>query len=250
MPHEQMTAAQVATYLAMDMREVVKLASRQQIPCRKLGGGKSPNDRFRFIKSDIDHWIETQMHTLNRQRLASISKSVSDHHGLDASGMLLCSSIPDGGLDIPMHARTREATIRELVDVADRAGLVYLKSELIDEVREREDVCSTALIPGVALPHPHHPVEYDIVESFVVVGLTHSGIPFGAPDGSLTRLFFLVCCKDERTHLHLLARLAQMLHTPGVVDELMEADNAVELMQILHKCESDIVSSESQASEE
>ncbi|MDP6544882.1 MAG: PTS sugar transporter subunit IIA [Phycisphaerae bacterium] len=245
MPHEPMTASQVATYLAMDLREVVKLASRGQIPCRKLGGDKSPSDRFRFIKSDVDHWIENQMHTLNRQRLASISKAVSDHHGLDAEGMLLCSSIPEGGLDVPMHARTREATIRELVDVADRAGMVHLKSDLLDEVREREDVCSTALIPGVALPHPHHPVEYDIVESFVVVGLTHSGIPFGAPDGSLTRLFFLVCCKDERTHLHLLARLAQMLHTPGVLDELMGADGPEELMSTLQNCERTIVSAQS-----
>ena len=243
MPHEQMNATQVASYLAMDLREVVKLASRGQIPCRKLGGDKSPNDRFRFIKSEIDHWIENQMHTLNRQRLASIAKAVSDHHGLDSEGMLLCSSIPDGGLDVPMHARTREATIRELVDVADRAGMVHLKADLLDEVREREDVCSTALIPGVALPHPHHPVEYDIVESFVVVGLTHSGIPFGAPDGSLTRLFFLVCCKDERTHLHLLARLAQMLHTPGVLDELTAADGPEELMKTLQRCEKAIVSS-------
>jgi PTS system nitrogen regulatory IIA component len=139
----------------------------------------------------------------------------------------------------------REATIRELVDVADRAGMVYLRAELIDEIREREDVCSTALIPGVALPHPRHPVEYDIVDSFVVVGLTHSGIAYGAPDGSLTRLFFLVCCKDERTHLHLLARLAQMLHTPGVLDDLLDADCPEELMETLHACEAKIVSDES-----
>ena len=237
MPHEQMNASQVAAYLAMDLREVIKLASRGQIPCTKVGGDKAPKDRFRFIKSEIDHWIETQMHTLNRERLASIAKSVSDHHGLDSEGMLLCSHIPADGLDVPMHARTREATIRELVDVADRAGMVYLRDELVEEVRERENVCSTALIPGVAIPHPRHPVEYDIVESFVVVGLTHSGIPFGAPDGSLTRLFFLVCCKDDRTHLHLLARLAQMLHSPGVMDDLMAADSPDELMGILRKCE-------------
>jgi len=41
------------------------------------------------------------------------------------------------------------------------------------------------LIPGVALPHPRHPLPYDIAASFVVVGLTGAGIPFGAEDGSL-----------------------------------------------------------------
>ncbi|MBT3198437.1 MAG: PTS transporter subunit EIIA [Phycisphaerales bacterium] len=244
MPHEQMTASQVATYLAMDMRDVIKIASRDQIPCQKIGGDKAPRDRYRFIKSDIDHWVENQVHTLDRERLSGISKGVSEHHGLDSDGMILCSHIPDGGLDVPMHARTREATIRELVDVADRAGMVYLRAELIEEIRQREEMCSTALIPGVAMPHPRHPVEYDIADSFVVVGLTHSGIPFGAPDGSLTRLFFLVCCKDERTHLHLLARLAQMLHTPGVMDELLHADNPEELLDALKKCEEKIVRDE------
>jgi len=247
MPHEQMNANQVAMYLAMDLREVVKLASRGQIPCKKVGVDKAPADRFRFVKSEIDHWIEMQMCTLNRSRLASIEKGVSEHHGFDSEGMVLCPRIPPDGLDVPMHAKTREAAIRELIEVADRAKMVYLKDELLAEVRGREEMCSTSLVPGVALPHPRRPLEYDIVESFVVVGLTHSGIPFGAPDGSLTRLFFLVCCKDESTHLHLLARLAQMLHMPGVIDELMASESPDELLSILHRSEDAIVSSAADA---
>ena len=110
-------------------------------------------------------------------------------------------------------------------------------AELVDEIREREEICSTALIPGVALPHPRHPVEYDIVDSFVVVGLTHSGIAFGAPDGSLTRLFFLVCCKDDRTHLHVLARLGQMLHDPEVIGELTATEDPDLLREALARHE-------------
>ena len=40
-------------------------------------------------------------------------------------------------------------------------------------------------------------------------------------DGSLTRLFFLICCKDESTHLHVLARLATMLHDQADVEDLI-----------------------------
>ncbi len=232
MPHEQMNERQVADYLHMDLRELSKLASRGAIPCRKTARG------FVFRKGDVEHWVEAQMHQLPRHRLAGIEKGVSRHHGFDHEAMLVAPLIPPGGLAAPLKARTREAVLRGMVDLADRAGMVYAHDELLEEVRDRETLCSTALAPGVAMPHPRHPLPYGIAASFVVVGLTQSGVPFGAADGSLTRLFFLICCKDDRTHLHVLARLAQMLHEDSAmgvspVEQLTQALSPDELREIL-----------------
>jgi PTS system nitrogen regulatory IIA component len=141
--------------------------------------------------------------------------------------------IPPDGLAVPLDARTRDAVIRRLVALAERNELVYSRDVLIDEIRRREELCSTALAPGVAVPHPHRPVPYDIGESFVVVGLTASGIPFGAEDGSLTRLFFLACCKDDRTHLHVLARLARMLYDRGAIERMLAASDEKQLGEVL-----------------
>jgi len=226
MPHEEMNEQQVAAYLHMDLREVSKLASRGQIPCRKVGGV------FRFTKSDVDHWIERQMHELPAERLEKIEKGVRTHHGYDHEE-LLSELIPPGGVAAPLEAKTREAVLRRLVDLADAAERVYSREDLLREVRQREDLCSTGLLPGVAIPHPRHPAPYDIAESFVVVGLTPSGVPFGAEDGSLTRLFFLVCCKDELTHLHVLARLARILHEAKTIDEFLHAETPEELRESL-----------------
>jgi hypothetical protein len=71
----------------------------------------------------------------------------------------------------------------------------------------------------------------------VVAGLTPSGIPFGAQDGTLTRLFFLICCKDDRTHLHVLARLGRMLQERRDIDRLLEASTPEELRDILRELE-------------
>jgi PTS system nitrogen regulatory IIA component len=226
-----MDERQVAAYLHMDLREVVKLASRGRIPCRKVRG------QFQFHKSDVDHWVETQMHALGRRRLAKIEEGVSAHHGFDAAALLVGPLIPRGGLAVPLKAKTRDAAIRGLADLACAAELVYDKDLLVREIREREELCSTALVPGVALPHPRHPLPYDIAASFVTVGLTSSGIPYGAADGSLTRLFFLICCKDDRTHLHVLARLGQMLHERPAVDELLSAESAEQLAAMLRRRE-------------
>lgn len=231
MPHEQMTEPQVAAYLHLDVREVSKLASRGGIPCRKIRGKRV------FVKSDVDHWVEQRMHTLSKEQLAGIAEGVSAHHGFDPHAPLVGPMIPPDGLAVPLAARTRDAVLRALVDLACTARLVLDRGHLIEEVRSREKLCSTVVAPGVALPHPRHPMPYDIEASFIVAGITPGGIPFGAPDGSLTRLFFLICCKDDRTHLHVLARLAQMLHEPSAIDEMLAARDGKKLRGILHRWE-------------
>lgn len=227
MPGEVMNEQQVAAYLHLDVREVIKLASRGQIPCRKVAGG------FHFRKGQLDHWVESQMSRLGKDRLAKIEKGVSAHHGFDHNSPVVWPLIPPEGLAVPLAARTSEGVLRDLVDLAERAGLVYARHELLQEIRRREELCSTAVAPGVALPHPRYPLPYDIAASFVVAGLSPGGIPFGAEHGGLTRLFFLICCKDDRTHLHVLARLGRMLHDRSSIDRLLAAADADQLRQTI-----------------
>ena len=231
MPHEQMNEKQVAAYLHMDLWDVQKLSSRGKLPCRKVRG------KFVYSKGDVDHWVEAQMHELDALRLEKIEKGVSAHHGFDHEGLLVWPMIPPSGAVYPLRATSRDAVIRSLVDLAVKAELVLDRDKLIQQVREREELCSTAIVPGVALPHPRHPLPYDITASFVVVGLTSSGIPYGAADGSLTRLFFLICCKDDRTHLHVLARIGRMLQNQAVIDRLLESQSGGELRELLHETE-------------
>ncbi len=236
MPHEEMNEKQVAAYLHVDLKEVRKLASRGQVPCRKIRG------EFRFRKGDVDHWVATQIPKLDKNRLAKIEKGVSKHHGFDAGELLICPMIPDGGIAVPLQAKTSGSVIRSLVQLADDCELVYSREDLLKEVLNREEMCSTAMMPRIALPHPRHPVPYDIAEGFVAVGVTSSGVPFGAEDGSLTRMFFLICCKDERTHLHVLARLAQILHNDETVAGLIDSEDEQEFRQILLAAEKAVIS--------
>ena len=177
------------------------------------------------------------MHDLDRERLRGIEKGVSRHHGMPENEMMIWPLVPLNGVVYPLKATSRDSVIRNLVKVADDAGLVYAKDELLTEIKSREDLCTTALIPGVALPHPRHPLPYDIAQSFIIVGLTASGVPYGAKDGSQTRLFFLICCKDDRTHLHVLSRIGGMLHDPSAIEALLTAQSSLELGQKLEELE-------------
>src|SRR5206468_3412722 len=71
-----------------------------------------------------------------------------------------------------------------------------------------------------------HALSGALGESIIAFGRTLSGIPFGAPKRQLSDLFFLVLCRDARTHLHVLARLGRIIQLPGFLDELRSAEDS------------------------
>jgi PTS system nitrogen regulatory IIA component len=73
-------------------------------------------------------------------------------------------------------------------------------------------------------------------------GRTLSGIPFGAPQGELTDLFFLICCRDDRTHLRVLARLTRLILRPGFLDSLRETETAAESYEKIVQAEQELLS--------
>ena len=78
----------------------------------------------------------------------------------------------------------------------------------------------------MAIPHPRAPLPDAIGESILAFGRTFSGIPFGAPGRRLTDLFFLVLCRDSRTHLQVLARLGRLIQDPEFLEALRGTDDS------------------------
>jgi PTS system nitrogen regulatory IIA component len=117
---------------------------------------------------------------------------------------------------------------------------VYDPQAILEAIRQREEVRSTALPSGVAIPHPHRPLPAALGESLVAYGRTTSPIPFGAPNGNLTDIFFLVCCRDDRTHLRVLARLSRLLLRPDFLDQLRAAETPQQTWEVIHRAEQDL----------
>jgi len=103
-------------------------------------------------------------------------------------------------------------------------------------MRQREEQGSTALEGGVAIPHCR-PLPNLLGDNIVAYGRTVARIPFGAAHGGLTDIFFLVCCRDNRTHLQVLARLSRLLRRPGFVHDLRAAETVAETLQVIEAAE-------------
>jgi PTS system nitrogen regulatory IIA component len=232
MASEMMDMGQLAAYLQRDVREVGKLASRGHLPGHKVGG------QWRFHRAEINHWIETQLPVYNDKQLAALETAGGTDEPLLAG--LLCEAC----MAVPLLAATRASVLKELVNLAEQSWQVYDPAAILEAVRQREDLMTTALPQGVAIPHPRRPLPAALGESVMAFGRTASGIPFGAPHGALTDIFFLVCCRDDRTHLRVLARLTRLLTRPGFVDELRAAQTPAEAYEKITAAERELLPSE------
>lgn len=224
MGHEMMDLEQLAVYLHRDLREVTKLASRGHLPGHKVGG------QWRFATAEINHWLETTMHSFDDRQLSALERG-----GMrgGVSEPLLADLLSEATIAAPLPASTRASVLREMVTLAEQSWQVYNPEAILEAIRQREELASTALMSGVALPHPRRPLPTALGESVMAFGRTSTGIPFGGPGGSLTDCFFLVCCRDDRTHLKVLTRLARILLRPGFVDELRARETPRDIHQLL-----------------
>lgn len=236
MPYRTMSLGEFAAHVGVDEREVRRLAERGKLPGNKLAG------QWRFNRARVTEWLQQEMHTLDETRLIAIERSMGANRGRAVSDVdiVVTDLIGLDGVAIALQARTRASVLRELVKLADRTGLLYDGKGLFEAVEQREALCSTALPSGIAIPHPRQPMPYVSAEPLICVARLSRGIGFGAPDGKLTRLFFLICCHDDRNHLHVLARLMRILDE-GTIDRILYADTAEELLKILIEKEKKVV---------
>jgi nitrogen PTS system EIIA component len=229
---ETLDINQLAAYLSRDAREVGKLANRGMLPGRKVGG------EWRFARAEINHWLESRLHEYTEAELEALESA----HTEGVEEPLLANLLSEERIAVPLPASTRSSVLRELVKVAESAWFVYDPDAIHQAICEREEMGSTALPSGVAIPHSHRPQGPGVLgESLLVFGKTGRGIPFNGPRGSLTDLFFLVCCTDDRTHLRVLARLARLMLREGLIDQLRSTETPAEAYELLTTAERELL---------
>jgi PTS system nitrogen regulatory IIA component len=230
MGNETLDLAQLASLLRRDQRELSKLASRGQLPGRKVGGD------WRFARADIRQWIETEMPGFDDAQLKRLEEA-----NPDPVEPLLTNLLAPDSVEVPLQARTPSSVTRAMVRLAEQSWQVYDPEAVLGAVRAREEMASTALENGVALLHPRRPLPNALGESVLAFGRTAGGIPFGGPRSRLTDLFFLICCRDDRTHLRVLARLSRLMLRPGFLETLRAAETSADALQVIRSTEAELL---------
>lgn len=236
MPYRTFGVDEVAKYLHLGRQDIEHLVKNQEIPFEKTG------DRLVFRKVNIDAWASRRILGLEGKRLVEYHQKASQEtRSVRAHEAILPELIRPGFINPALPAKTKASTIREMVKLAVSTGRVNDPDALRSGIEEREELCSTGLPGGLALLHTRHPEAYLVESPFIVLGRTVQEIPFGAPDGQATNLFFLLGTPDDRLHLHTLARICLMAQRTRVLDLLRTAVDAEEMYRVLLEAEEEVL---------
>jgi len=242
MPHRIFSVEEAAEYLHLTAADVQQRVKDKEIPFEKRG------DRVVFWKKDIDMWASQRILGFSEHKLVEYHhKSTRGTRELLPEGAILPDLLEHGAVDSAMKAKTKASVLRELVGLAEKTWQVSDARELLSSLEAREQLCSTGVPGGLALPHPRFQQTYLFESSFIVVGRSIQEIHFGAPDGHPTDLFFLICCKDDRLHLHALARLCLMAVKTDVLARLRQAPDAGAMRDVLFEAEQQVLTDRKQS---
>ena len=149
--------------------------------------------------------------------------------------MLLTELLTLDRVRVPVLAHDKPGVLRELVQLlVERSGGDF--KDILGAVLEREDVLSTGIGFGIAIPHAKSPT---VTELGLVCGASAVPIPFDALDGEPVRLFFLLVGPESAAgqHVKALSRIARVVRRESVREALLKAQSPEEFYQIIKDAE-------------
>ena len=138
-----------------------------------------------------------------------------------------------------VEAGTKEGVIREMAQALVDAGRIAAADMdgIVKAIMKREDLGSTGIGRGVAVPHTKHPGVSRLVGT---VAVSPEGIDFESLDGEPVQLFFLLVSPPDRPgdHLRALENISRQLRDDSFCRLLKAAKGPVEIQQLLEEADS------------
>jgi PTS system nitrogen regulatory IIA component len=104
------------------------------------------------------------------------------------------------------------------------------KNALLQALIDREELTSTGIGNGVAIPHPRTPLAETLTTPQITTCFLSRAIDFHAVDDRPVFVLFLLISDSVQTHLHLLSRLAYGLRDKSFIDVLKTKPDAASLL--------------------
>lgn len=226
-----LTVEEVSRFLGMGIAETSRLLDKSSITARMVAGVP------RYQTQEVYRWMENLVGSSAVDRLRAVDVAASRGSGFDPGGAFLSEMLSPGRVFADLPANTRPSLLRHLSRLACSTGLVYDEKGLHDLLEDRERAASTAVMDRVAFPHPARMSELYTEGDLLLLVRTSRPLPYGAPMGRLTSLFFLLLFRDPVAHIHVLARLAGLLRRSTLADDLVHAETVEDMAMLIQTAE-------------
>ncbi|MBO7486856.1 MAG: PTS sugar transporter subunit IIA [Spirochaetaceae bacterium] len=213
MEDDILTIEEVARYLRVSERTVYDWAQKGEIPSGKIG------TVWRFKKSEIEKWVN--------DRLSSSEKPALQNQQIQVKNILSPDRI------VFLNHSTKHDALLALADVLSTAPQIKATQELSVEILKREELMSTAIGRGIAIPHVRLSSVTDLV---MAVGISKVDIiDFQTFDDTPVRLLFMIAAayNQHTYYLQTLSYFSNRLKNQELRDALLEVENPMDAYKLL-----------------
>ena len=132
-----------------------------------------------------------------------------------------------------LESEEREKVLKEMVGFLKERNRITKEKELYEKLIQREQLGSTAIGDGVAIPHCKMK---GIKDPIVMLAVSAKGVNFHSLDGKPSHLFFLVASSPDNPSLNLqiLAAIAHLVRKANsLLKKALEAKNISDILEII-----------------
>jgi PTS system fructose-specific IIA component/PTS system nitrogen regulatory IIA component len=137
-----------------------------------------------------------------------------------------------------LTAGDKEGVVYELVGALVDAGSIQEdeRDSIVKAIMNREELGSTGIGRGIAVPHTKHPSVDQLVGT---VGVSIDGVDFNSLDGEKVQLLFLLVSPPDRPgdHLRALENISRQLRDDTFCRFLKQSKNAEDIQQLLEEAD-------------
>ena len=211
--------ADVARRLDLPVSTIERWIRQGRIPARLQ------RDEVLFDLRELQEWARRR--NLVLQDSTHSGPAPSEQAGPDTTDLL--AAVRRGGVHAGIAGDDLASVFKAavaVVPIADEHRALLLQSLL-----EREELASTGIGNGVAIPHPRSPLQQAIDQPLVTTCFLHEPLDLDAVDGQPVFVLFLLLSPAVKVHLPLLSQLAYLLRDQGFVSFLRSQPGSEALSQ-------------------
>ncbi|MDR1325818.1 MAG: PTS sugar transporter subunit IIA [Treponema sp.] len=209
-----LTIEEVAKYLRISERTVYDWAQKGTLPAGKIGTA------WRFKKSEIEHWVNDRF-TVNKPQ--------------QGPSVVQLETIVSPDRILFLNNLSRDDALLTMVDKLSQLPQVKNAQELAKELFKREELMSTAIGRGIAIPHARLSSVTDLVVS---IGISRTDIvDFKPLDDEPVRFILMIAAayKQRDYYLQTISFFSARFKNPAFRAELLAAQDAQAAYELLLK---------------
>lgn len=217
----KLTVRDVSEMLDVSEKTVYRWLTERKLPGYRMSG------QYRFSRAEVLEWA-----TANKLNVSVGALQEAEEQGQPLP--TLADGLQVGGIFYRLGGSDKESALRSVVEVVRLPDEVD-REFLLQVLLAREQLASTGIGDGIAIPHARNPIVLHLEKPLVALCFLERAIDFGALDGRPVQTLFAVISPSVRAHLHLLSRVSFALRDPEFKALLLAQAGREELLVAIRR---------------